>query len=97
LSGQERVDKERETAKNYLVPFMPLNHPKVINIEFSEIVENTTEFKKLVNEKDLVKNMDRWQTINKFLYDKNIWNSAPTKRFYEAEYEQQLSKYYVYN
>ena len=97
VTGQARIDKERETAKNYLIPFAPINYPNIINIEFSEIVEKTTEFKNLVAISDIDKHMDRWQTVNKFLYDTNIWNSAPIKRFYEAEYEQQLSKYYVYN
>ena len=34
--GQARIDKERETAKNYLMPFLPvLDKTNVINIEFS--------------------------------------------------------------
>jgi hypothetical protein len=96
LTGQPRIDKERETAKNYLVPFMPVHQPGITNIEFAEIVEQTVEFKNLIHEKALDCHMDRWQRINKFLYDTNIWASDPFKRFYEAELETQLSKYYVY-
>jgi hypothetical protein len=59
-------------------------------------VEQTVEFKNLIHGKAFDCHMDRWQRINNFLYDTNIWLSDPFKRFYEAELETQLSKYYVY-
>jgi len=96
VSGQARIDKERETAKNYLIPYLPINGKNVINIEFSEIVETSTEFLKLTQELEIDKHMDRWKSINSFLYDSNIWDSNPFLRFYEAEYEFNLNKYYVY-
>jgi hypothetical protein len=40
--------------------------------------------------------MDRWKDVNNFLYNTNIWSSDPFKRFYEAEVETHLSKYYIY-
>ena len=96
LQGQERTDKERETAKNYLKAFDPVFHTNVINIEFSEIVENSAEFQQLVNHEKIDHHLDRWKTVNKFLYEVDIWNSDPLKRFYEAESEHNLNKYYVY-
>lgn len=98
LTGHARIDKERETAKNYLVPFMPVHRSNIniVNIEFAEIVEKTVEFKNLMYGKDTDCHMDRWQKINSFLYDTTIWSSNPFKRFYEAELETQLSKHYVY-
>jgi len=96
LTGQARIDKEKETAKNYLVPFMPVHQSNIVNIEFAEIAEKTVEFKNLTHGKDIDRHMDRWQRINNFLYDPNIWSSNSFKRFYEAELETQLSKYYVY-
>lgn len=96
VSGQQRIDKERETAKNYIIPFESVEHNKIINIEFSEIVETTVEFRKLIENKNVDKHMERWKQINHFLYDSNIWNSDPFKRFYEAELEILLNKSYVY-
>ena len=96
-SGKERIDKERETAKNYLKPFLPVfDKPNVINIEFSEIVETSVGFEKLVDGFDFQEHMTRWKNINKFLYDSDLWNSVPVVRFYEAEYETQLKQFYVY-
>lgn len=96
VRGQARVDKERETAKNYLKAFDPVFHPNLINVEFSEIVENSTEFQQLINYKTVDNHLERWKNINKFLYKDDIWNSVPFKRFYEAELECNLNKYYVY-
>ena len=96
VSGQARIDKERETAKNYLIPYMPINGKNITNIEFSEIVETSVEFLKLTQGLEVTKHMDRWKLINSFLYNSNIWNSDPFLRFYEAEYEGKLTKYYVY-
>lgn len=95
LSTMERIDKERETAKNYLIPFLPVYRSNCYNIEFSEIVDNSVEFQKLVHGKDYQQSLDRWQDINNFLY-KDFWNSVPVRRFHEAELEQNLNKFYVY-
>lgn len=96
VTGQDRIDKERETAKNYLATFDPVFQPNVVNLEFAEVVENSVEFQSLVSCADLDRHMNRWREINNFLYDTNIWNSVPFQRFYEAEFENQLKKYYVY-
>jgi hypothetical protein len=92
--GQNRIDKERETAKNYLLPFAPITN--TINLEFSEVVDGTAEFLSLLPTKNINKHMDRWKSVNNFLYDKDIWTSTPVKRYHEAELEVKLQKYYVY-
>jgi hypothetical protein len=94
--GQERIDKEKETAKNYLIPFLPVSGKNIINIEFAEIVENNPEFLKLTQGLEINKHMDRWKSLNYFLYDTDIWNSTAFRRLYEAELETQLSKFYIY-
>jgi hypothetical protein len=96
LSGMARIDKERETAKNYLIPFMPVMQPNVTNIEFAEIVETSAEFAALVVGSDVGKHMERWKSINTFLYDTNIWFSDPASRYYESELETTLQKHYAY-
>jgi hypothetical protein len=95
LSGMNLVDKQRETAKNYVVPFTPV--PGVINIEFSEIVENNMQFQHLVNGHNADASLDRWKEINKFLYADDFWQSVPVQRYYEAELELSLAQRYVYN
>jgi hypothetical protein len=94
--GQERIDKEKETAKNYLIPFLPVSGKNIINIEFAEIVENNPEFLELTKGLEIDKHMNRWKSLNYFLYDTNIWNSTAFRRLYEAEAETQLSKFYIY-
>jgi hypothetical protein len=96
VSGQERIDKERETAKNYLRPFLPVVGNNIINIEFAEIVEISTEFLKLTQGLEINNHMDRWKSINYFLYNDKVWKSVPFLRFYEAELENQLNKHYIY-
>jgi hypothetical protein len=96
VAGQQRIDKERETAKNYLVAFDPVFQPNVVNIEFAEVVENSVEFQNLTALSDIGKHLDRWRKINSFLYDPSIWSSTAFQRFYEAELETCLNKYYVY-
>lgn len=96
VSGMDRIDKERETAKNYLKPFLPVTGPNVINIEFAEIVEQTQEFKNLVKEFDIGPHLARWQSLNSFLYANDIWNSDAVTRYYEAELEVNLNRYYIY-
>jgi hypothetical protein len=94
LSGLNLIDKQRETAKNYLIPFMPVTG--AINIEFSEIVENTIQFRQLVNGHDTCASLDRWKEINKFLYATDFWQSSPVQRYYEAELETALCYPYTY-
>jgi hypothetical protein len=96
LSGLTRIDKERETAKNYLDAFLPVYATNVTNIEFCEIVENSTQFRKLTANFDTEKHLSRWRQLNEFLYQSDIWNSAATKRLYEAELEINLREYYLY-
>jgi hypothetical protein len=95
-TGMQRIDKERETAKNYLTAFPLVNGPRVHNIEFSEIVDNTVEFQLLVKNYDFRPHIQRWIKLNDFLYDPEIWNSSAIRRFHEAELEVNLNKYYVY-
>jgi hypothetical protein len=94
LSGIDLVDKQRETAKNYLVPFKPVNG--AINIEFSEIVENNPQFQQLVTAHSTQASLDRWQEVNGFLYAADFWQSIPVQRYYEAELELSLGQSYVY-
>ena len=94
VTGLDRIDKERETAKNYLLPFAPVKN--IINLEFSEVVDGTVEFLSILPNTDIAKHMDRWKSINSFLYNTDIWNSTPVKRYHEAELEVGLQKYYVY-
>ena len=94
LSGMHLVDKQRETAKNYVVPFSSV--PGAINIEFSEIVENNMQFQHLVNGHNADASLDRWKEINKFLYADDFWQSVPVHRYYEAELELSLDQSYVY-
>ena len=67
-----------------------------VNIEFSEIVDNTVQFQKLIDGHDATASLDRWREINKFLYDSSFWNSVPVQRYYEAELEVLLKEHYIY-
>ena len=91
MSELDRIDKFRETAKNYLIPSNVVNKPNVINIEFCDIVEETPAFLNIINalnkNNDLTKHINRWKALNSFLYDSDLWNSYAVKRFIEAEYE----------
>jgi hypothetical protein len=97
LTGMERIDKMRETAKNYVIPFDPTQDTKVINLEFADVVENTPEFQRAIQTRDCNQHMDRWQEINSFLYDEDFWNSDAAKSFYQAEHEVKLGRYYIYD
>ena len=94
LPGMDLVDKQRETAKNYLVPFKPVG--QAINIEFSEIVENSMQFQHLVSGHDTHASLHRWQEVNGFLYATDFWQSTPVQRYYEAQLEASLGQSYVY-
>lgn len=97
LQGITKIDKIRETAKNYLIPFDPVQHPNVINLEFADLVENTREFQHTINYKDVGNHLIRWQQINSFLYDQNFWNSDAVMGFYQAEHEIKIGRYYRYD
>lgn len=94
LSGMSLIDKQRETAKNYVVPFTPVTG--TINIEFSEIVENTIQFQQLVNGHATQASLHRWKEVNRFLYAADFWQSTPVQRYYEAELETKLGQFYAY-
>ena len=93
-----RIDKERETAKNYIKSFNPVVANNVINIEFAEVVEKSLGFQRITTGigTNVNDHMDRWRSNNKFLYDQNFWTSNIVQRFYEAEYEVSLNQQYVY-
>jgi len=96
LSNMSLTDKMRETAKNYHVAFEPVIASNVVNIEFADIVENTHEFKYIVKNYSVDQHMDRWRTVNNFLYA-DIWNLASTHAFHQAEVEINLQRYYRYD
>jgi hypothetical protein len=97
LSGIDLVDKSRETAKNYLVPFQPIIGPNVLNVEFADIVETTQEFYHAIDNRESSKHMSRWKEVNYFLYAENFWKSDVVNQFYQAELETNLGRYYRYN
>jgi hypothetical protein len=94
LSGIELIDKQRETAKNYLIPFK--NVPGAINLEFSDVVDVTAKFKNVVDGHAFASSLSRWKKINEFLYHPDFWTSKPVQRYHEAEYELNLNEYYAY-
>jgi len=97
LTGMARTDKIRETAKNYVLPFLPvLDQPNVENIEFFDVVENTAEFAYVTRGRDITKHIARWATINNFLYSTDAWNESEVKEFACAEHEHYLERYYRY-
>ena len=93
----ELIDKARETAKNYLAPFMPIQSSKVENIEFRDIVNSTNEFKHIIQPHSYEKHIERWKTVNSFLYNSDILNSFAGQRMFEAETEVNMSRPYRYN
>jgi len=95
LSGMTQIDKMRETAKNYHISFDPVTADNVVNIEFADIVDNTQEFKHIVKDYSIQHHIERWQSINNFLYT-DIWNAQSTHAFYQDEVEINLKKYYRY-
>ena len=86
IIGLDEIDKQRETAKNYIKSFARIDHPKVINLEFSDVVENNFSFLSLFD-RDVSKHINRWREVNSFLYDIDLWRSDAALRFHEAEYE----------
>jgi len=96
LSGMELIDKSRETAKNYLVPFQPIHKDNVLNVEFADIVETTQEFYHAIDYRESSVHMERWKEVNYFLYAENFWKSEAVDQFYQAELEINLGRYYRY-
>lgn len=95
--GMELLDKSRETAKNYLIPFEPvLGDANVLNVEFADIVESTQEFYHAINYQECIKHMVRWKEVNYFLYTEDFWKSDVVNHFYQAELEVNLQRYYRY-
>ena len=95
LAGMCEIDKQRETAKNYLKSFKAINHPRVINLEFSDVVDGGPALL-AVTGGDVSHHVKRWKTVNAFLFDQNIWTSPAAQRFHEAEYEVKLNQRYSY-
>lgn len=95
IAGLDLIDKMRECAKNYLVPFAPVQHAKVYNIEFADIVDNSPEFLHLVGS-NIEQHINRWYAHNSFLKDPDFYNSLVVKTFYQAQVEMRLQRRYVY-
>jgi hypothetical protein len=96
VQGQDRIDKERETAKNYLIPFDPVSHPCVVNLEFSDIVELKPSFTNLVANYNSIEHIQGWCHHNNFLFDCPAWVTSASDRLHEAEVEVKLNTFYVY-
>lgn len=96
LHGIDRLDKMRETAKNYTIPFTPIMSANIENIEFADVVENTEEFKYITAGLDTAPHMDRWQQLNSFLYESAVWTNEVSQALYQAEAEIALNRYYRY-
>jgi hypothetical protein len=97
---QETIrDKMRETAKNYLLAYPLHTAPNAINLEFSDIVEETAEFKYMMHELGANLNLnliEQWKKYNSFLYNSEIWKSLEFDVYCEAEYEHNLEKHFRY-
>lgn len=89
------IDKQRETAKNYLVAFEPIHKKNFLNIEFADVVESQPAFRGLTD-MPIDHHMHRWKQINHFLYQKDVWVSAAAQRFHEAEHEVLTKQFYIY-
>ena len=96
-TGVERIDLMRETAKSYLKPFYSIDVPKLIQIEFCDIVNLTPKFKvmcqSLTNNTDFSK-VDTWLVNNSFL--KSYTNLPEYYSFLQADYELSTRTQYTY-
>jgi len=98
LDHMARVDKSRETAKNYHVPFAPVKHrSNIVNIEFSDVVDITPRFLQLVQDLDWQADLDRWRAANNFLYSLDFWHSDPVQYYHHADYELGHGTAFVYH
>lgn len=95
LQGITEIDKQRETAKNYLQCFEPVLNTKTTNLEFADVVECGAAFREIMPA-DVETHMSRWRQINHFLYAPDLWRSAAADRFHEAEHESVLDQSYRY-
>jgi hypothetical protein len=95
LVGMSGIDKQRETAKNYIIPFEKIINNRVINIEFADIVECTRNFVSIIPG-DYQQHLDRWKKVNYFLYSPDLWSSPAANRFHEAEHEILLDQDFKY-
>jgi len=95
LTGLDLVDKQRELAKNYLVPFRVVSG--VTNLEFADLVETTSEFLNVIKTTTAEPHISRWKETNKFLYEPNLWNNELVQRYYEAELEVTHGRFYQYH
>lgn len=95
LQHMQHIDKQRETAKNYLPTSDAIHNGKIINLEFADVVETQAAFVALMPA-NLEKHMARWREVNFFLYQPDVWRSVAADRFHEAEYEQGLAQRYQY-
>jgi hypothetical protein len=96
ISGMELIDKTRETAKNYTVPFDPVFDQQVENVEFADVVETTAEFEYLTQGHSTEQHMTRWKNLNNFLYKSDLWNDPVAVEFARAEHEINLRQHYRY-
>lgn len=88
LQGMDLTDKGRETAKNYCRSFDPVTAgSRVINLEFSDVVEGSARFKHVMQDLQWQTHLERWQQANPWLYQEDLWNSAAVRLYHEAEYE----------
>lgn len=94
LSGMDLVDKMRETAKNYVLPYAPV--AGTICLEFSDIVENTAGFRSVCSAREYHRSLQRWQQTNAFLYREDIWNSPEILAWHQAQHEIALGQPYQY-
>lgn len=95
LVGVDAIDKQRETAKNYLIAFEKITNERVINIEFADVVEQKAGFVNLLPS-NYQQHLDRWRQVNSFLYTSDLWQSTAAIRFHEAQHEMLLDTRYVY-
>jgi hypothetical protein len=93
---KQLIDKQRETAKNYFIPQVNSTKSNVINIEFEDIVEETSWFRSVFLEYPFIEFVKNWKNNNQFLYSRDFWNSTPVDRFREAEYEIITGQHYYY-
>lgn len=96
LTGMIAIDKQRETAKNYVKPFEKIVDDRVVNLEFADVVECNANFVRLLPSDEYYRHVERWQQVNHFLYSSDLWFSVAAARFHEAEYEILSGHRYVY-
>lgn len=94
LTGLAEIDKQRETAKNYLSAFNFIHRPGFTNLEFADVVECNAAFRALAGG-EVDHHMERWKQVNYFLYQDDVWTGPAARRFYEAEFEMTTQQRYI--